>query len=295
MQGSIPDNRANALLGLGIADVQLKQAAEFYTRLKQAYGDNIVFTGHSLSGGLAAVMGVFFDKPAYTFDPAPFRLAASKQVSLGVATYLAQRGLPVDAALTSYTTQESRTFAQQSGAVGILSGLLGTLTGSPAAALATATALGARPYPTPLRGEPRVVAVAARGEFLTESQSGTDLVITRDGSDRITVEGWQPGQLGITLSDRSDAIAGFSAPTDYIHAFGIQAAGSARLNRSVPTAGADHFGIAEDQASYSFGDGSDYIWERDGAACVADRQPPPMQAQRCLRTSRLPTVRGGAR
>jgi hypothetical protein len=162
--GSIPDNRANALLGLGIADIQIKQAAEFYTRIKQAYGDNIVFTGHSLGGGLAAVMGVFFDKPAYTFDPAPFRLAATKQASTSVAQYLVQQGLPVDAALNSYTTVESTTLAQQGTAVQILSALLGALTGSPTVAVATTVLLGLRPYPTQIRGGSNFFAVAAQGE-----------------------------------------------------------------------------------------------------------------------------------
>lgn len=37
----------------------------------------ISFTGQSLGGGLVALMGVFFDKPTVTFDPAPFRRAAS--------------------------------------------------------------------------------------------------------------------------------------------------------------------------------------------------------------------------
>jgi Ca2+-binding RTX toxin-like protein len=171
LTGSIPDNRANALLGLGIADIQLKQAAEFYTRIKQAYGDNIVFTGHSLGGGLAALMGVFFDKPAYTFDPAPFRLAATKQVSTSVAQYLLQQGLPVDAALGSYTTVESITLAQQGAAVQILSTWLGALTGSATVAAATTLLLGLRPYPTQIRGETNVFAVAAQGEFLTDGYS----------------------------------------------------------------------------------------------------------------------------
>jgi hypothetical protein len=165
--GSLPDNRANALLGLGIADTQIKEAAEFYTRVKEALGDNIVFTGHSLGGGLAALMGAFFNKDAYTFDPAPFRLAATRDVADEVEEYLVSRGLPVDPELQSYTTVESFTIAQQVGAVAALSAFIGAITRNPFAALMTAAYLGSQKYPTAVRGQERITAVAAEGEFLT--------------------------------------------------------------------------------------------------------------------------------
>jgi Lipase (class 3) len=70
----IADLVTNGALALGINHPQLKQAAEFYAAIKNnpAYaGKEVVFTGHSLGGGLAAAMGVFFNKRAVTFDPAP--------------------------------------------------------------------------------------------------------------------------------------------------------------------------------------------------------------------------------
>ena len=38
-----------------------------------SFNPNITFTGHSLGGGLASVMGILFDHPAIAFDSAPFR------------------------------------------------------------------------------------------------------------------------------------------------------------------------------------------------------------------------------
>ena len=43
----------------------------------------ISFTGHSLGGGLASLMAVYFNKSATTFDPAPFMLSALNQATLG--------------------------------------------------------------------------------------------------------------------------------------------------------------------------------------------------------------------
>ena len=64
---------------LGSLNAQVIEAAKFYLDIKAQYGDNIVFTGHSLGGGLASLMAVFFNRPAATFDEAPFRLAATQK------------------------------------------------------------------------------------------------------------------------------------------------------------------------------------------------------------------------
>ena len=64
---------------LGSLNAQVIEAAKFYLDIKAQYGDNIVFTGHSLGGGLASLMAVFFNRPATTFDEAPFRLAATQK------------------------------------------------------------------------------------------------------------------------------------------------------------------------------------------------------------------------
>ena len=76
-----PDNTANIGLGTGFGSVQLLQAAEYYLQVQAANRTaTITFTGHSLGGGLAALMGVFFGKRAVTFDQAPFANSAELNV-----------------------------------------------------------------------------------------------------------------------------------------------------------------------------------------------------------------------
>jgi hypothetical protein len=71
-----PDKQADAVLGLGLWSDQLGQAAAYYLEIKalNPYA-TISFTGHSLGGGLASLMSVFFGETAFTFDQAPFRAA----------------------------------------------------------------------------------------------------------------------------------------------------------------------------------------------------------------------------
>lgn len=55
-----PDNQANIGLANGVGSVQLQQAAQYYLQVQEANPNaTISFTGHSLGGGLAALMGVF--------------------------------------------------------------------------------------------------------------------------------------------------------------------------------------------------------------------------------------------
>jgi Lipase (class 3) len=129
--------------GLGFTTAQLKQAAEFYTRVKQAAGGNTIsVTGHSLGGGLAALVGVFFDVNAMTFDPAPFRAAAKISNRNDIVTYLQGKQLPIDPMLTSYTTGQNISIP------GIIP-------------------FSVIEIPTTISREPRVSAVAVQGEFLT--------------------------------------------------------------------------------------------------------------------------------
>jgi Ca2+-binding RTX toxin-like protein len=66
-----------------IWSAQVQEAMELYLEVKSANpGANITFTGHSLGGGLASMMAVFFDRPAVTFDPAPFEVGARSPVAL---------------------------------------------------------------------------------------------------------------------------------------------------------------------------------------------------------------------
>lgn len=52
---------------------QIADAAFYYLLIKETYpNDSITFTGHSLGGGLASVMGAYFDVKTVVFDEAPF-------------------------------------------------------------------------------------------------------------------------------------------------------------------------------------------------------------------------------
>ena len=84
------------LSGGSIPDIQLLQAATYYLQVKADnttanFSPNITFTGHSLGGGLAALMAVFFDKTAASFDEAPFRNSANFVVATGLRLYLAAK------------------------------------------------------------------------------------------------------------------------------------------------------------------------------------------------------------
>jgi len=68
---------ADVKLATGYAHAQLLQAAEYYLDVqRQNPGATINLTGHSLGGGLAALVGVFFHVSATTFDQAPFANSA---------------------------------------------------------------------------------------------------------------------------------------------------------------------------------------------------------------------------
>jgi hypothetical protein len=73
------DGRTNAALAAGNWSEQLLLAAEYFLQVKTANpsATNITLTGHSLGGGLAALVGVFFGVTATTFDQAPFAKSAT--------------------------------------------------------------------------------------------------------------------------------------------------------------------------------------------------------------------------
>src|SRR3569623_131376 len=76
------DKLADGALAAGVGSSQLLQAAEYYLQVKAANPEaNITFTGHSLGGGLAALMGALFDETAFTFDQAPFQNSANLLVA----------------------------------------------------------------------------------------------------------------------------------------------------------------------------------------------------------------------
>jgi VCBS repeat-containing protein len=76
----------NVPLAFGVVSDQLKQAVDYYMQVcKDNPRASITFTGHSLGGGIAALMGVFFGKEAVTFDQAPFANTAEQGI-LGTAS-----------------------------------------------------------------------------------------------------------------------------------------------------------------------------------------------------------------
>jgi VCBS repeat-containing protein len=94
---------ANLANGGGMSSSQTTEAALAYLTAKANYGSNITFTGHSLGGGLASIMAVWFDRPATTFDEAPFELTARSPWAIPATKLaLAAAGFS-DPAFTSYT------------------------------------------------------------------------------------------------------------------------------------------------------------------------------------------------
>ena len=83
----------NSGLGTGFGSDQLWEAALYYLEVKVANpGATISFTGHSLGGGLAALMAVFFDEQAVTFDQAPFAASLNAIVRNGIEIFLNASG-----------------------------------------------------------------------------------------------------------------------------------------------------------------------------------------------------------
>ncbi|MGO9446883.1 MAG: lipase family protein, partial [Thiobacillaceae bacterium] len=91
--GTAVDWLANVGSAFGVTTTQLEQAAEYYLEVKTANpGATISFTGHSLGGGLASLMAVFFNLPAVTFDQAPFANSATVAIATTLRTSLSILG-----------------------------------------------------------------------------------------------------------------------------------------------------------------------------------------------------------
>ena len=112
------DGLNNAALSIGSPSSQGQQATQVYAEVLRLYGadaqgSNIVFTGHSLGGGLASVMAVWFNRPAIVFDPAPFRPTAQSQERVDEAIQLLGNRAPQ--ALVSFNAATN--YASRSGQV----------------------------------------------------------------------------------------------------------------------------------------------------------------------------------
>ena len=99
---------------LGISTSQEKQAAAVYARVLHDYGidaqgSNITFTGHSLGGGLAGTMAVWFNRPAVVFDPAPSEVGA--KYLLDVADVIGSLGANAPQSINDYVANITTQFA----------------------------------------------------------------------------------------------------------------------------------------------------------------------------------------
>src|SRR5690242_8674456 len=64
---SIADWRANVGQGLGLQTAQYRQAEVLAQDAREAFGNNLAITGHSLGGGLASAASLATGTPAVTF------------------------------------------------------------------------------------------------------------------------------------------------------------------------------------------------------------------------------------
>lgn len=64
------DWKHNLMQGLGLKDEQYDRAINLGQKAKDTFGDNVVFAGHSLGGGLAAAASMVNEVPAVTFNAA---------------------------------------------------------------------------------------------------------------------------------------------------------------------------------------------------------------------------------
>jgi Ca2+-binding RTX toxin-like protein len=103
----------NLLAGSGLTLApQVTDAAKFYLDILQANpGANITFTGHSLGGGLASLMSVYFDEPATVFDEAPFEKSADSAVVVNALKLVLAKDYTLPDAFSGYIALDPLTGA----------------------------------------------------------------------------------------------------------------------------------------------------------------------------------------
>lgn len=113
------DEKADFIWGnipaaLGLPSAEIKEAMEFYVRVRQQYPNAAIsLTGHSLGAGLASLMAVYFDVEARVFDNAPFAVSAQDGLLLQhYQHYLEQLGF-ANAQFDAYVVNYNALFAQR--------------------------------------------------------------------------------------------------------------------------------------------------------------------------------------
>jgi len=88
----------------GVYNSQIREAIEVISDVMDAFpGARIKLTGHSLGGGLASLMAVYFNLPAFVFAPAPFQAAADPVDPFAdYQSYQTAKGRSIDSDFQTY-------------------------------------------------------------------------------------------------------------------------------------------------------------------------------------------------
>ena len=82
----LQDSQTCLAQGLGFGAAAYRQAIELAIAVVEAYGDKVLFTGHSMGGGLAAAASLVANRPAVTFNSAGVHPATLEGFGLDDAT-----------------------------------------------------------------------------------------------------------------------------------------------------------------------------------------------------------------
>ncbi len=82
----LQDSQTCLSQGLGFGAAIYQQAIELAIAVVEAYGDKVIFTGHSMGGGLAASASIVANRPAVIFNSAGVHPATLKGFGLDNAT-----------------------------------------------------------------------------------------------------------------------------------------------------------------------------------------------------------------